>query len=245
MKPGPLAVDVSGATGPQTGISAHSPRWAWLVSGTAGVLCIALTAAGLVIGGTGSLPWMPGLVVSIAVATLLVARRPSNPISWILLASALLGSVAAFGFAFEHVDDVPAIGLWAAWLGNAVVVVNTIGLTGAALLLFPDGSLPSLRWRWFARGLWTVIAFCAVSFALLPGRAHPRSGVITRPRIRGTGAGSTRGHRSRPRPLNIASPRPRARRPAVRGTCTLERIDRSLASRWSRSASMPCSATVR
>ncbi len=93
------------------------------------------------------------LWLALPVAGMLIARRePGNRIAWILLA---IGAVIGFGTLAEpyttygiarHPGSLPAAGVVAAISGS--LWVPAIGLTGTYLiLLFPDGRLPSRRWR--------------------------------------------------------------------------------------------------
>ena len=91
------------------------------------------------------------LVVFAGVGGLLATRRPANPIGWLLLAVALLfaGSEVAKGI---YLDEQGALksGLIArglVWFDNWALQVWG-GLIGVMVpLLFPDGRLPSRRWR--------------------------------------------------------------------------------------------------
>ena len=106
---------------------------------------------------------------------ILAIRRPDNAISWLTLGigaafglSAFVASYASYAIhgggggyhtgaialAFDQPMWVPIVGLPATFL----------------ILLFPDGHLPSPRWRWFAwvLGISMVITFLAILFG--PGR---------------------------------------------------------------------------
>jgi hypothetical protein len=92
------------------------------------------------------------------VGALVASRRPENPIGWICLASGFLfmllavtDNYSSYGGARPGSLPFPvAVGT----IGNQWLWVPTVGLLGIYLiLLFPDGKLPSKRWRplaWFS-----------------------------------------------------------------------------------------------
>jgi signal transduction histidine kinase len=109
-----------------------------------------------------------------AVGYAIVRRQPTNTIGWLLLAIPLVAAIAFFvgDYATEtlviHVGSLP-FGRFAAWLDRWLIVVMLTSFI-PLFLLFPDGRLPSPRWR---PVLWLAIAaptVAVVSFALTPGR---------------------------------------------------------------------------
>ena len=92
------------------------------------------------------------------VGALVASRRGRNPIGWIMCASAVAYAIGGLGAAAAQATEAPHI--VHRWLGSWVWGVG-IALAGTfLLLLFPDGALPSRRWRpvaWVA-GL-GIIAF--------------------------------------------------------------------------------------
>jgi hypothetical protein len=106
------------------------------------------------------------------VGALIASRRPHNPIGWICLAVGLLwmllGVTDYYGqYGVARPGTVPfpvAIYALCAWLW-----VPDVGLLGIyLLLLFPDGKLPSRRWRPLAWLSGAVIVLLSVSFGLAP-----------------------------------------------------------------------------
>jgi two-component system NarL family sensor kinase len=85
----------------------------------------------------------------LAVGALMLAHLPRHPLSWIFCAAGLGTALAAAGAQYavysHFVHDLPA-GEWAGWVSEwasfPIVLVPAV-----ALLLFPDGRLPSRRWR--------------------------------------------------------------------------------------------------
>jgi hypothetical protein len=82
-------------------------------------------------------------------AALMLARLPRHPIGWMLCAAALGSAGAVFGLeyaTYSHFVHPLPLGRWAGWAGEWVSAPGLL-LPAAGLLLFPDGTLPSRRWR--------------------------------------------------------------------------------------------------
>jgi hypothetical protein len=116
------------------------------------------------------------------VGALIASRRPHNPIGWLLLADGLLwmflqiaDSYSVYGVAKPGSVPFPvAIGT----LSNQWLWVPTVGLLGIYLLvLFPDGRLPSRRWRPLAWLSGAVIVLLSVTEGLAPGPLENQGGV--------------------------------------------------------------------
>jgi hypothetical protein len=114
------------------------------------------------------------VVVFSVVGALIASLRPTNPIGWILLATGLASAIQALGdeYSIHALRDPSAPipgGAAAAWLGEWVWV-PIVGLISTFIpLLFPDGRLPSRRWRSVAWIAGTGIAIASVAFLLQPG----------------------------------------------------------------------------
>ena len=99
--------------------------------------------------------------------------RPENPIGWLFCAIGLLWAVIHFigEYAIHALLAVPGslpAGEVASWLYTWPWVLG-LGLIVLLCLLFPNGRLPSARWRWFAR-LSTLLTFVGmVLTAISPG----------------------------------------------------------------------------
>ena len=89
-----------------------------------------------------------GVVPAVAVGTLLAARRPRNPIGWILLTIFLLAAAPVNDYAVldyrMHHGTLP-LGWVAVVLGSGWPIL--LVLIAILLWVFPDGQLPSGRWR--------------------------------------------------------------------------------------------------
>jgi len=115
------------------------------------------------------------------VGALIASRRPHNPIGWICLAVGflwmLLGLFDYYGvYGLAKPDTVPfpvVIYALVEWLWLPSVGLLAIYL----LLLFPDGRLPSRRWRPLAWLSGAVIVLLAVDSVLAPGELTDLEGV--------------------------------------------------------------------
>ncbi|MGH2654329.1 MAG: hypothetical protein ACRDHV_08280 [Actinomycetota bacterium] len=108
-----------------------------------------------------------------AVGALVVGRQTRNAVGWILLAVAVAagGAFAGGEYAnhgtFADPGSLPGVA-WAWWMGDFLWVALLALPTTFLLLLFPDGRVPSPRWR---PVLWVLTGFvvsAVVVFALDP-----------------------------------------------------------------------------
>ena len=127
--------------------------------------------------GTGGL--VAGLFFVVTMATfpiigmLIARRRPRNPIAWILLGVGLVWGLIGLSDAYIVLASVVDMGLPDPYLIVALTEwtwVPGIGLIGTyLLLLFPDGRLPSPRWRVVAWGIGVVLVLTSLSIVFRPG----------------------------------------------------------------------------
>lgn len=99
-----------------------------------------------------------------------LSRRPDNRLAWLMVAmgvgAAILGPLQGYGaYAIER--DLPYGPLGLALGGPGWVPF--IAISGFLLLLFPDGHLPSPRWRWFAWLCGVALAIVFVTIWFYPG----------------------------------------------------------------------------
>ena len=85
-------------------------------------------------------------------ASLIASRRPENHVGWAIAIGTLLMATADFGLEYADYGSLTAPGslpipLWVAILGGAFRSIGFILILYVVLLLFPDGHLPSPRWR--------------------------------------------------------------------------------------------------
>ena len=108
----------------------------------------------------------------IAVGTVIVWRQPRNWAGWlfVLIGSllpvlSLLQALVVHGLKVRP-GAVPLVGL-CVWIGE--FLLHPIALLPLLFLLYPDGHLPSRRWRWVVIGLVGGTALAFIAFLLRPG----------------------------------------------------------------------------
>ena len=101
------------------------------------------------------------------VGALVAGRRPRNPIGWILLAGAAAYTIG--GLTVTQTESDPSAAPLVHWLSTWVWMAGIGPVATFGLLLFPDGRLPSPRWRAFAWFAVAAIASTGVAIAFAPG----------------------------------------------------------------------------
>jgi hypothetical protein len=131
-------------------------------------------------GAIGNLLILTPFLAFTIVGALIASRRPENPIGWICLVAGLFWTLIvlddqyiAYALATTGVVPLPAAVALNQWLW-----VPPVGLLSIYLILFfPDGKLPSRRWRplaWFSGAVLVVVS---LSIALAPGPLPDLGGV--------------------------------------------------------------------
>jgi len=189
---------VKGTREPRRAVGAVSARSAFWLAWSLAALCVAMFLASVAlwfllvqsvqVSGNlgGDLPvvvlllYLPFLAFPI-VGALIASGRPENPIGWILLADGLLWMLVSvtdfygvYGLALPGSVSFPLV---MAGLNNWLWV-PAVGLFGTyLLLLFPDGRLPSRRWRLLAWLSGAVIVLASMGVMLAPGPLQELGGV--------------------------------------------------------------------
>ena len=141
-----------------------SPQASRVIALTVIAMTLAAAAVGAVVSigfplATSPIVFLPAYVTFGVVGALVAVRRPANPIGWLFLGFALLGSLtmvaqglAGPSGATSHTPTTdPGSGTiveqWAAWFSMLWVEMAMTPIL-VAIMLFPNGRLVSRRWRW-------------------------------------------------------------------------------------------------
>jgi hypothetical protein len=116
-------------------------------------------------------------VSAATVGAVVASRRPGHRVGWLLVALGL--AVGAGGFAFSYTryglvarpGSLPAAGWLAGFSAGSVFL--EFSCASFVLLLTPTGSLPSPRWRWWARVTAFGAAVAFVTAAMSPRPLYP------------------------------------------------------------------------
>ena len=138
-----------------------------------GILALVLNIVALVLVASANqtaprLVQLTALLPTAAIGMLVAVRRPGNPLGWLLLGCAVLFSLQGGSVAYSVLDyrlhhgTLPlgrlALALQQTWALGLVLVAGV-------LWLFPDGRLPTGRWRRVGGALWAAgLLFGALAF---------------------------------------------------------------------------------
>jgi signal transduction histidine kinase len=150
---------------------------AWLAGGmcaaTLAAIAGALVLARLNHIGPDALTYLVFVAACALVGGLVAAHRPDNAVGWLFAGGGLCfalteltGEYAIYGL-ITHPNTLPMAGLMA-WLQAVLVVPAVLLLLAFAPFYFPDGRLPSPRWRPVARLQIVVAGAMVLLIGVLP-----------------------------------------------------------------------------
>ena len=159
-------------------------RLAWGLCGLTAFVLAAAAAFGVAngsasVGGshaTGAAVAYVVIPIAFALAgAVIAARQPRNPIGWIFCGSSLALAVSILGeeYAAYVLFAEPGVlpgGETMTWLAAWIFSPGLVPLVTFFLLLFPDGRLPSRRWRPMAWLATAATVALALGYAFTPGR---------------------------------------------------------------------------
>ena len=169
----------------ETTVRVERVRWPWVVfafsaaSGVAGLVFLVLKGDEL----TGDIVNFIAFMSMGVVGALILSRDRRNLIGGLLLWAVTSIAIAfaaneAAGYLYEQGST--TLAAWVGWPGSTLWMIGFFPLLVFLPLLFPDGKVPSPRWRvpaWIGLA-WCFLAFLAVGFAddVVASRARRRPG---------------------------------------------------------------------
>jgi hypothetical protein len=122
-------------------------------------------------------PLIAAAVTAATVGAVLASRRPRHPVGWLLLAIGLSQQFSNLATDYVHYGimvrpgGLPAATYLTGFYNSGTIVM--VACIGFVVLLTPTGSLPSPRWRWWARVVMAATVLLVVSAALTPHPLEP------------------------------------------------------------------------
>lgn len=166
-----------------------------------GVLAVAAAGLGVILGlvaaALGIADWTTdhslatANLVSIAVpisfalvGVLVASRQRRNATGWLFLFVAVMGGLqgVAEGYARLALATNPSslFGIWALWLVSWLgFLIFPAGALALLLMVFPDGRLPSPKWKPFAKSTVIVTVLLTVFKAFIPGTLQTEGNVTS------------------------------------------------------------------
>lgn len=145
-------------------------QWGSGVRGVVPLLVLGAVIASTAFGAAQGVWWgnLHNGLLAVAFATVgtyVLHQRPDHPEGRLFLATGLVEAVIFTGRQVAHAS--PTASPWWGWLGVWPVAIG-LGLVTLTVLCFPDGRLPSRRWRPVAAAIVVLVGVCALLSALWP-----------------------------------------------------------------------------
>ena len=130
-------------------------------------------------------PLVAAALTAATVGAVLASRRPRHPVGWLLLAIGLSQQFSNLATDYVHYgvmvrpDGLPAATYLTGFYNSGTIVM--VACVGFVMLLTPTGSLPSPRWRWWARVVVAATVVLVLSAALTPHPLEPEDPAFQSP----------------------------------------------------------------
>jgi hypothetical protein len=130
-------------------------------------------------------PLIAAALTAATVGAVLASRRPRHPVGWLLLAVGLSSQFSNLATDYVHYgvmvrpDGLPAATYLTGFYNSGTIVM--VACVGFVMLLTPTGSLPSPRWRWWARVVVAATVVLVLSAALTPHPLEPEDPAFQSP----------------------------------------------------------------
>lgn len=144
-----------------------------LVGGSIAALLVTAGSAGTWRGVLPDIAFTAGTLIYTAVGMVIARRQPKNAVAWVLLGVGFawqleLPAVSYVEWATQDPERVRAASYVSAVSGS-MWVWGLVPLATFLLLLYPDGHLPTARWRWWARFSGAALGLASLSVMMWPG----------------------------------------------------------------------------
>ncbi len=133
-------------------------------------------------GGFGGLSFMVLSLAFVTVGAIVSSRVPDNRIGWVFCITGLLTAASILFYEYANyglhatAERLPGATV-AAWFPSEAIAA----MLGVSILLFPDGRLPSRRWRPVAAALGLGLVLLVLGDGLRPGRFDEPFAVASNP----------------------------------------------------------------
>jgi hypothetical protein len=141
--------------------------------------------AELTILGAANFPLLVAVVTATTVGAVLASRRPAHPVGWLLLGVGLSEQLTNLVTDYVHYGvmgrpgGLPAASYLSGLVSSGIILM--VACIGYVALLTPTGSLPSPRWRWWARVVAAASVVLLVAAALDPRPLVPEAPTFENP----------------------------------------------------------------
>ena len=130
-------------------------------------------------------PLAAAALTAATVGAVLASRRPHHPVGWLLLAIGLSEQFSNLATDYVHYGvmvrpgALPGASYLTGFYNSGTIVM--VACIGFVMLLTPTGSLPSPRWRWWARVVIAATVVLVLSAALTPHPLEPEDPTFQSP----------------------------------------------------------------